>query len=266
MSKFSPMRFDVEKFDGRINFGMWQVQVKDVLIQSGLHKALRGKPTPGSSSDSSKVVKIDDEEWDDMDLRAASAIRLCLAKNVLVNVHGISTAKELWEKLEQLYQGKGISNRLYLNEQFHTLRMNGDTKISDHLSVLNGIVSELEAIGVKVEDEDKALRLILSLPSSYEHMKPILMYGKETLKYEDVTSKLLSEEKRLEGGSITSSEGTILVCKNEKRKNFRKNLVCWKCGQSGHVRSNCPGGADRQKAPSQLTLSLSSPMEVNSFK
>lgn len=41
MSKFSPMRFDVEKFDGRINFGLWQVQVKDVLIQSGLHNAVR---------------------------------------------------------------------------------------------------------------------------------------------------------------------------------------------------------------------------------
>ncbi|KAL4591141.1 hypothetical protein LXL04_004091 [Taraxacum kok-saghyz] len=171
-----------------------------------------GKPAPVSSKESSAAGKDDDEEWDDLDLRAASAIRLSLAKNVLANVHGISTAKELWEKLEQLYQGKGISNRLYLKEQFHTLRMNGDTKISDHLSVLNNIVSELEAIGVKVEDEDKALRLILSLPSSYEHMKPILMYGKETLKYADVTGKLLSEEKRMESsGHTSSSEGMFLV-------------------------------------------------------
>jgi hypothetical protein len=34
----SEMKFDIEKFDGRINFGLWKVQVKDVLIQSGLHK------------------------------------------------------------------------------------------------------------------------------------------------------------------------------------------------------------------------------------
>jgi hypothetical protein len=162
-------------------------------------------------------------------------------------VHGISTAKELWEKLEQLYQGKGISNRLYLKEQFHTLRMDGGTKISDHLSVLNNIISELEAIGVKVEDEDKALRLVLSLPSSYEHMKPILMYGKETLKFADVTSKLLSEEKRLEGSSMTSSEGTVLVTRQGKKKNSGKNLTCWKCGQSGHVKSNCPGGVGSAK-------------------
>ncbi|KAL5790954.1 hypothetical protein ACOSQ2_005842 [Xanthoceras sorbifolium] len=44
MSKFSSsLKFDVEKFDGKINFGLWQVQVKDVLIQSGLHKVLKEK-------------------------------------------------------------------------------------------------------------------------------------------------------------------------------------------------------------------------------
>ncbi|KAL4566149.1 hypothetical protein LXL04_030259 [Taraxacum kok-saghyz] len=248
MSKYTPMRFDVEKYDGRINFGLWQVQVKDVLIQSGLHKALKGKPAHVSSKESSAAGKDEDKEWDDLDLRAASAIRLSLAKNVLANVHGISTAKELWEKLEQLYQGKGISNRLYLKKQFHILRMNGDTKISDHLSVLNNIVSELEAIGVKVENEDKALRMILSLPSFYEHMKPILMYGKETLKYADVTGKLLSEEKTLESSSHTSSsEGMFLVCGKGKKKFSQKTPVRWRCGQSGHVKRNCPGGADSVK-------------------
>ena len=126
MSKFSSaMRFDVEKFDGMINFGLWQVQVNDVLIQSGLHKALRGKPVSNGASGSTNKSE---EEWDDLDLRAASTIRLCLAKNVLANMHGISTTKELWEKFEQLYQDKGISNRLYLKEQFHTLCMDGDTK------------------------------------------------------------------------------------------------------------------------------------------
>ncbi|MED6171832.1 hypothetical protein PIB30_044473 [Stylosanthes scabra] len=34
----SAVRFDIEKFDGRMFFGLWQVQVKDVLIQSGLYK------------------------------------------------------------------------------------------------------------------------------------------------------------------------------------------------------------------------------------
>ena len=57
--------------------------------------------------------------------------------------------------------------------------MEEGTKISDHLCALNGIIYELESIGVKIDDEDKALRLIWSLPPSYEHMQTVLMYGKK---------------------------------------------------------------------------------------
>ncbi|XP_052117385.1 uncharacterized protein LOC127747476 [Arachis duranensis] len=39
----SAVKLEIEKFDGRINFGLWQIQVKDVLIQSDLHKALKEK-------------------------------------------------------------------------------------------------------------------------------------------------------------------------------------------------------------------------------
>ena len=53
-TKMLAMKFDVEKFDGRINFGLWQVQVKDLLIRSGLHKALKGKPTIASCEDSTR--------------------------------------------------------------------------------------------------------------------------------------------------------------------------------------------------------------------
>jgi len=40
MSYSSAVKFDIEKLDGNINFGLWKVQVKDVLIHSGLHKLL----------------------------------------------------------------------------------------------------------------------------------------------------------------------------------------------------------------------------------
>ena len=79
------------------------------MIQSGLYKTLKGKPSPASSSGSGKA-SINDEDWEELDDRAASAIRLCLAKNVLANVRNIPTVKELWERLEKLSQTKSISN------------------------------------------------------------------------------------------------------------------------------------------------------------
>ena len=58
-------------------------------------------------------------------------------------------------------------------------------------------ISDLETIGVVIFDEDKALRLIWSLLTSYEHMKSISMYEKDIVIYSKVTTKLLSEEGRL---------------------------------------------------------------------
>ena len=74
------------------------------------------------------------------------------------------------------------------------------------------------------DDEDKALRLIWSLPSSYEYMKPILVYGKETVVFSEVTSNLLSEERRLSGGGNNSSEGSALTVENGKRRTPIKRI------------------------------------------
>ncbi|KAE8670919.1 hypothetical protein F3Y22_tig00112044pilonHSYRG00120 [Hibiscus syriacus] len=188
-------RFDIEKFDGRINFGLWQVQVKDILIQSGLYKALKGKPTslsegkepdkPSDSSGDKGKSKMSEEEWEELDMRAASQIRLCLAKNVLANVARWSSTNELWEKLEEMYQAKSLSNRLYLKEKFHKLQME-----------------------------------------------------------EEVTSKLISEERRLKNGENKSSEsGALSVCGNRKKyKGSKKKIICWGCGQPGHLKKDCKNG------------------------
>ena len=88
------MRIEVEKFDGRINFALWLIQVKNLLIQFRLHKALKGKPSPASCSDSEKFV-MSNEDWEELDERYASAIRLCLVKNFLAYVGKIPSSKEL---------------------------------------------------------------------------------------------------------------------------------------------------------------------------
>ena len=62
--KMSAMKFDVEKFDGRINFGLWQVHVKDILIQSGHIKKYCTKARASSkncSNSQTNIVTFDDE-------------------------------------------------------------------------------------------------------------------------------------------------------------------------------------------------------------
>lgn len=70
---------------------------------------------------------------------------------------------------------------------------------------------ELEANGVKIDDEGKALRLLWSLPTLYKHMLLTLMYKKKTIDFEEVTSTLLLKERRLSGESVKTTNVSALV-------------------------------------------------------
>ena len=75
-------------------------------------------------------------------------------------------------------------------------------------------------------------------------MQTVLIYGKENVNFSEVTSKLISEEKRLKNGENKSSKSaTLSVCGNgKKNKGSKKKIICWGCGQSGHLKKNCKNG------------------------
>jgi hypothetical protein len=104
----------------------------DLLVQQGVVKALLGK--------SKKPTTITDEDWGEIDARALSSIRLCLADDVMFNIVAEKTAVGLWMKLESLYMMKSLTNRIFLKIQLYSLRMKEGTKIVDHLNTFNTLL------------------------------------------------------------------------------------------------------------------------------
>ena len=99
-------KFKVERFDGKNNFNHWQSRVKDLLIQQGLKKTLTGeKPQDMSNAD-----------WEDLDERAMSTIRLSMANEILSNILDEKTTKSMWEKLESLYMTKSLLNKVFMKK------------------------------------------------------------------------------------------------------------------------------------------------------
>ena len=76
MSRISSTKFDIVKFDGSKNFGLWQRRVKDLLVQQSMMKALYEKQPKG----------MDDMDWKDLEVKVAATIRLCLADDVMYHV------------------------------------------------------------------------------------------------------------------------------------------------------------------------------------
>ena len=50
-----------------------------------------------------KPTGVSIEDWEKLDRKARSTIRLCLSDSVLLNVYGEDSVKKQWEKLGNLY-------------------------------------------------------------------------------------------------------------------------------------------------------------------
>ncbi|GKD07102.1 retrovirus-related pol polyprotein from transposon TNT 1-94 [Tanacetum coccineum] len=176
-------KFDIEKFDGTGDFGLWRIKMRALLIQHGCEAALEVLPEDMEAQAKAELNK-----------KAHSAVILCLGNKVLREVTGETTAAGVWSKLETLYMTKSLANKLYLKKKLYTFYMPAGRKISEHIDEFNKIVLDLANIEVKFEDEDLALLLLTSLPASYEHFVDTLLYGREALTLEDVMATLNSKK------------------------------------------------------------------------
>jgi len=74
--------------------------------------------------------------------------------------------------------------------------MNEGTAVLEYLNLFNKVISELQVVNVKIDEEDKVLILLSSLSQSYDHIITTMRYDKKILILEEVMSTLLSNEIR----------------------------------------------------------------------
>lgn len=175
-----------------------------MLTQQGTLKGLKEE----------KPAKLDDDQWEEMQARAAAAIRLCLSDDVMNHIMEETLPKEIWDKLASRYMSKTLTNKLFVKQKFYKLKMAEGSDLAEHVNVFNQIVADLTRLDVKVNDEDKAIVLLCSLPESYEHLSTTLTYGKEIIKVEDITAALLAHDlkkKNRKADAVGNSHGEGLV-------------------------------------------------------
>ena len=101
-----------------------------------------------------------------MDLKDISSIQLCLTDEVMYNLMDEEMTVRLWSRLETLYMIKSLFNKLYLKKRLYRRHMKEETVVLEHPNFFNKVISELLVIDIKIDEEDKALILLSSLPQS----------------------------------------------------------------------------------------------------
>lgn len=248
-------KFEVEKFTGENDFGLWKMKMKAMLVKEGLDIALDGEeklPTDMKDDEKKNLLK-----------KAYSSLILGLGDRVLREVSKETTAASVWEKLEELYVSKTVPDRIYLKQRLFGFKMLDQRSMTDSMDEFRKLIQDLEGMSVTVDDEDQAVILLNSLPERYKNFVETIKYGRQTLKLSEVQAAITAKDAEIRAGEkkTNDAEGLIIRGRPDTRNNKQRGRSrsksrqverrrCYRCGKKGHLKKDCTN-KDHSKAKKQ---------------
>ena len=280
-------KFQMDKFDGKGDFGLWKFNLMGQLEIQGLLTTITEGFTIYASSEKLEEgasPKVDQKKAE-KDLRTRSLLGTCVSDSILRKIMNEPTALGMWKEMEKIYQTRSLPNRIYLKKQFSCYKMEEDKTIEENIDIFLKLIADLESLKVTVSDEDQAIQLLSGLPPAFEQLVHTLQYGtsRETLTVSEVVTSAYSKEaelrqKGLLGKKKNGAEGLYVEARGRSskrqsesgyRKDFKKNNRskghgdrsksrgrsekekrggCFICGKNGHWKRECPERSERSNS------------------
>ncbi|KAL0400089.1 UNVERIFIED_CONTAM: hypothetical protein Sradi_2352200 [Sesamum radiatum] len=246
--------YNLQVFDGKTDFSIWQQKMKGILIQQKIFKAVSAKYPENISEE--KILENDEFAY--------SSIILNLSDSVIRKVGKQKSAKELWEKLEELYTETSLPTKLFLLEKFFKYKLDLSKNIDDNIDEFTKLIQDIKLTGDESIDEYSPIVLLNAIPDIYSDVKSAIKYDRDSVNLETIITGLKrieidlktsipsqnhneinfvrgrgkyrdnrnNHDKRSKNKSRSRSESSDM---DEKRNDKR----CYNCDKKGHYIKNC---------------------------
>lgn len=246
----------------RENYTAWALKMKVYLKAQGVWAAVKSK-------DPKAVVE------DKTDKVALAMIYQGISEEILLSIAEKETTKDAWEAIKTLCQGADrvkSAKVQTLRTEFEALSMKDDESIDDFHMKMNGIITNIRALGEEMSEAYTVKKFLRAVPPKFLQITSTLeQFGDlENLTVEEAVASLKAYEERVKGKSeekeskllLTEeewakrerNEGKLLLTRDEwiKKTNregtseFRnrglrdkKNIRYFNCGIYGHFAAEC---------------------------
>ena len=198
-----------------------------------------------------------DMRWEDDDEAVKHLIMNTVPDDIFNRIKSGSNAKSWWDSLKAICEGRSRSLLIDLGRKLQNTHCGEDDDVRAHFAKLANIREQLASMGETVADQQYANILLASLPSSYDmRVCAITTNADETGKDLDPARiiKHISDDydkRALNNNNGKKAEDQSFAASTQKDKKDRRELKCFNCKKTGHVKADCwaKGGGKEGQYP-----------------
>ncbi|GJS30368.1 zinc finger, CCHC-type containing protein [Tanacetum coccineum] len=248
------------------NYTVWAIQIKVILEAHGLWEAIESKDN----------TEVDIKK----DKATIAFLYQALTEDVILQVAGCETAKELWDSLKTRHVGEEKVQQARLQSlmiEFNTLQMKDDDTVDAFTAKLNGYATKARELGKTLDESLLVRKLLDSTPDRFIQIVASIEQTSDLddISLDEITGKLKAFEERIKlrkGGQVESQENLLFAhgehsgkgrrfSKRRGRSNFSRGN--W---QNNRNRNNSQEGNSNHKGNSNKSKGKRDLSNIKCFK
>jgi hypothetical protein len=218
------------------NYDTWKIQVEALLIKNDTWSYVSGeksRPQITGEGEARAITEEEQKKWIAADRKAKSDLILAMNASELRQIRSCETSREIWMKLESIYESKGPARKATLLKQLIQHKMREDDDVREHVARFMDTVDKLQGMNIEINGDLLSIMLLYSLPSSFENFRCAIESRDSLPHVENLKVKIVEENdarnQKLDGSStaVSCSPNTSQGIRTHQKtttRNKTKNL------------------------------------------
>lgn len=159
-------KFQIECL-GKDNYDTWCLHARALLIKTDGWQYASGATAKPDDDSTAAAIRA----WNTGDQKALADLILAISAPELKQVKNCKSSRELWLKLEEIYQSKGPARKATMLKKLTRTKMKEGDDVREHIAAFFDVKDKLDEMGVNINDDLLSIMLLDSLPEAFEKFR-----------------------------------------------------------------------------------------------